>query len=145
MTGPRPWPLALGRGRTGPGGTLLGSRAPWWPCHSAAVGQKCACVSARSQVPSGAPLLGTKEAMGTHLTALKACSDPPVPEGLSPTWAWLLPHGPARSLPSRGCQLAHPSCRAGGDWGPDIFRHHQPAISTTTRDPNSSKLRHFFL
>ena len=56
---------AAGRGRVG---TLLGPRAPWWPYRSAAVGQKCACVSTRSQVPSGAPLLGTKEAIGTHLT-----------------------------------------------------------------------------
>lgn len=90
-------------------------------------------------MPSGVALLGTKEAVGTHLTA---------PEGLTllsrmdrpPPGAWLLPYSPAWSIPGEGCWLVHPFCRAGGDGGPDIFRRHQPVISSTTRVPDSSKL-----
>ena len=90
-------------------------------------------------MPSGVALLGTKEAVGTHLTA---------PEGLTllsrmdrpSPGAWLLPYSLAWSIPGKGCWLVHPFCRAGGDGGPDIFRRHQPVISSTTRVPDSSKL-----
>lgn len=107
LTGPWLRPLALGRSRTGTGwGPCWGPVAPGGPCAPTAVGRNAPVSSRVTGCRQGAPLLGTKKAVGTHWLRSEACSDPPDPEAPPPPGPGC-PQGPAWLLPSSGCRPAH--------------------------------------